>query len=215
MKASRKIKARKLLDYGLLSQDDREEMGAVSRSNMSQASPVQDVAEHFRVAGATSPRWHCRRNSLGRQTLRFPSLLSKPRRTIKERMDRFAPLLSRPMKELLESGTDVLLMPSVPGEAREGLVYTGIPVFVLLTLVSLATFSNVASAKGCVKGAAVGGVAGHVAGKHGVAGPVAGRCIIAFCDWVTRSQEACADAESCFAYPQVFFASSICSDVIM
>ena len=37
--------------------------------------------------------------------------------------------------------------------------------------------SGVASAKGCVKGAAVGGVVGHVAGKHGVAGAAAGCAI--------------------------------------
>ena len=44
-----------------------------------------------------------------------------------------------------------------------------------LTLVgSLALFSQVAEAKGCLKGAAVGGVGGHVAGGHGVLGAAAG-----------------------------------------
>jgi hypothetical protein len=34
-----------------------------------------------------------------------------------------------------------------------------------------------AQAKGCLEGAAVGGVAGHVAGKHGTAGAVGGCAI--------------------------------------
>jgi hypothetical protein len=36
---------------------------------------------------------------------------------------------------------------------------------------------GLASAKGCLKGAAVGGVAGHVAGSHGVVGAAAGCAI--------------------------------------
>ncbi|WP_106856471.1 hypothetical protein [Caballeronia novacaledonica] len=34
--------------------------------------------------------------------------------------------------------------------------------------------TGAAQAKGCVEGAAVGGVTGHVAGKHGTAGAVGG-----------------------------------------
>ena len=47
-----------------------------------------------------------------------------------------------------------------------------------VTLVGcLAAFSQGANAKGCLKGAAVGGVAGHVVGGHGVAGAAIG-CVI-------------------------------------
>lgn len=49
---------------------------------------------------------------------------------------------------------------------------------VTLSLVSsLALFSQAAEAKGCLKGAAVGGAAGHVAGGHGVLGAAAGCAI--------------------------------------
>lgn len=51
------------------------------------------------------------------------------------------------------------------------------PVIALSFFVSLASFAGIASAKGCLKGAAVGGVAGHVAGKHSVVGAVAGCAI--------------------------------------
>lgn len=44
-------------------------------------------------------------------------------------------------------------------------------------LLALASVTGVANAKGCIKGAAVGGAAGHVAGKHGVAGSAAG-CLV-------------------------------------
>jgi hypothetical protein len=37
--------------------------------------------------------------------------------------------------------------------------------------------TGAAQAKGCIEGAAVGGVAGHVAGKHGTAGAVGGCAI--------------------------------------
>jgi len=46
-----------------------------------------------------------------------------------------------------------------------------------LALLGLALASGGAQAKGCLEGAAVGGVAGHVAGKHGVIG-AAGGCAI-------------------------------------
>jgi hypothetical protein len=45
---------------------------------------------------------------------------------------------------------------------------------IALAFVSLVSVGGIASAKGCIKGAAVGGVAGHVAGKHGVLGAAAG-----------------------------------------
>lgn len=48
---------------------------------------------------------------------------------------------------------------------------------IALAFVSLVSIGGVASAKGCIKGAAVGGVAGHVAGKHGVLGAAAG-CVV-------------------------------------
>jgi hypothetical protein len=43
-----------------------------------------------------------------------------------------------------------------------------------MALGGLLAFAPAAQAKGCIKGAAVGGVAGHVAGKHGVLGAAAG-----------------------------------------
>ena len=44
-----------------------------------------------------------------------------------------------------------------------------------VTLVGcLAAFSQGANAKGCLKGAAIGGVGGHVAGGHGVLGAAIG-----------------------------------------
>lgn len=48
---------------------------------------------------------------------------------------------------------------------------------IALAFVSLVSIGGVASAKGCIKGAAVGGVAGHVAGKHGVLGAAVG-CVV-------------------------------------
>ena len=41
-------------------------------------------------------------------------------------------------------------------------------------LAAMAASPQLASAKGCLKGAAVGGVGGHVAGGHGVLGAAAG-----------------------------------------
>lgn len=50
--------------------------------------------------------------------------------------------------------------------------------FLTLALVSyFAVFSQAAEAKGCLKGAAVGGVAGHVVGGHGLLG-AAGGCAV-------------------------------------
>ena len=45
---------------------------------------------------------------------------------------------------------------------------------VVLAIVCLPFIGSVANAKGCIAGAAVGGVAGHVAGKHGLLGAAAG-----------------------------------------
>ena len=41
-------------------------------------------------------------------------------------------------------------------------------------LLAIAAAPQLASAKGCLKGAAVGGVGGHVAGGHGLVGAAAG-----------------------------------------
>ena len=41
-------------------------------------------------------------------------------------------------------------------------------------LLAIAAAPQLASAKGCLKGAVVGGVGGHVAGGHGVLGAAAG-----------------------------------------
>ena len=49
--------------------------------------------------------------------------------------------------------------------------------FAFALLSCLTVFSQAASAKGCLKGAAVGGAAGHVVGGHGVAGAAAG-CVV-------------------------------------
>lgn len=42
------------------------------------------------------------------------------------------------------------------------------------TALALAGVAEAASAKGCLKGAAVGGIGGHVAGHHGLIGAAAG-----------------------------------------
>jgi hypothetical protein len=44
----------------------------------------------------------------------------------------------------------------------------------IAVLAAALLFSSAANAKGCLKGAAVGGVAGHVAGRHGLIGGAAG-----------------------------------------
>jgi hypothetical protein len=46
--------------------------------------------------------------------------------------------------------------------------------FAIALMSCLTFFSQAASAKGCLKGAAVGGVGGHVVGGHGVAGAAVG-----------------------------------------
>ena len=49
--------------------------------------------------------------------------------------------------------------------------------FALVLGIPLMTIFGPTFAKGCLKGAAVGGVAGHVAGGHGVVGAAAGCAI--------------------------------------
>jgi len=46
--------------------------------------------------------------------------------------------------------------------------------FLLTAILSVAALPVIASAHGCIKGAAVGAVVGHVAGHHGVAGAAIG-----------------------------------------
>jgi hypothetical protein len=48
---------------------------------------------------------------------------------------------------------------------------------IVATTVALGLSAPSVYAKGCLKGAAVGGVGGHVAGGHGVAGAAAG-CLV-------------------------------------
>lgn len=43
-----------------------------------------------------------------------------------------------------------------------------------IAFTSLALLPGISSAKGCLKGAAVGGIGGHVAGHHGLIGAAAG-----------------------------------------
>jgi hypothetical protein len=50
-----------------------------------------------------------------------------------------------------------------------------------------------ANAEGCLKGAAVGGVVGHVAGKHGVIGAAAG-CAVGHHEAAKKHKEASAAA---------------------
>ncbi len=46
--------------------------------------------------------------------------------------------------------------------------------YIISMLLVIAGTPQIASAKGCLKGAAVGGVGGHVAGGHGLLGAAAG-----------------------------------------
>lgn len=47
----------------------------------------------------------------------------------------------------------------------------------MLLAATMIAATGAAQAKGCLEGAAVGGVAGHMAGKHGTAGAVGGCAI--------------------------------------
>lgn len=50
-------------------------------------------------------------------------------------------------------------------------------IFAITVLAAMAVVPQLASAKGCLKGAAIGGVGGHVAGGHGLLGAAAG-CVV-------------------------------------
>jgi hypothetical protein len=62
---------------------------------------------------------------------------------------------------------------------------------ILATLTSVATLPGVGSAHGCIKGAAVGGVVGHVAGHHAVAGAAVG-CVVGHHHAKVKEREAAA-----------------------
>lgn len=64
----------------------------------------------------------------------------------------------------------------------------------ILIATSIAALPGVSTAKGCLKGAAVGGVVGHVAGRHAVAGAAVG-CVIGHHRAKVKDEEA-ARAES-------------------
>jgi hypothetical protein len=66
-----------------------------------------------------------------------------------------------------------------------------LPAFALLMAVGSAT--TLARAAGCVKGAAVGGVAGHFAGHHGVLGAGAG-CVIGHHEATSSDSQASPDS---------------------
>ena len=66
-----------------------------------------------------------------------------------------------------------------------------LPAFALLMAVGSTTTS--ARAAGCVKGAAVGGVAGHFAGHHGVLGAGAG-CVIGHHEATSSDSQASPDS---------------------
>ena len=48
---------------------------------------------------------------------------------------------------------------------------------IVMAFVSLVSVGGMANAKGCIKGAAVGGVGGHIVGNHAVLGAAAGCAI--------------------------------------
>lgn len=60
---------------------------------------------------------------------------------------------------------------------------------------ALLTVTGVANARGCLSGAAVGGVAGHVAGKHAVLGAAAGCAINHHRDKVADKKAAAAQQQ--------------------
>jgi len=64
----------------------------------------------------------------------------------------------------------------------------------IVVATSIAALPGVTTAKGCLKGAAVGGVVGHVAGRHAVAGAAVG-CVIGHHRAKVKDEEA-ARAES-------------------
>jgi hypothetical protein len=63
---------------------------------------------------------------------------------------------------------------------------------ILFTIaISLASLPVICGAHGCIKGAAVGGIVGHVAGHHAVAG-AAGGCVIGHQRAKVKGREAAA-----------------------
>ena len=66
--------------------------------------------------------------------------------------------------------------------------------------VALGSMSGVASAKGCLAGAAVGGIGGHVAGHHGLLGAAAG-CAVGHYAAKKRDQRAARRAPASLPAP--------------
>jgi hypothetical protein len=63
--------------------------------------------------------------------------------------------------------------------------------FTIAISLALASLPVIGSAHGCIKGAAVGGVVGHVAGHHAVAGAAVG-CVIGHHHAKVKEREAAA-----------------------
>jgi hypothetical protein len=63
----------------------------------------------------------------------------------------------------------------------------------LLLAIAICGLPIIANAHGCIKGAAVGGVVGHVAGHHAVAGAAVG-CVIGHHRATVREREAAKNA---------------------
>jgi hypothetical protein len=66
--------------------------------------------------------------------------------------------------------------------------------FTIAISVSVASLPVISSAHGCIKGAAVGGVVGHVAGHHAVAGAAVG-CVIGHHHSKVKEREAAAQSQ--------------------
>ncbi|MGS1032125.1 hypothetical protein [Burkholderia glumae] len=67
--------------------------------------------------------------------------------------------------------------------------------WIAVSCVGLLAVANVADAADCLKGAAVGGVAGHVAGHHALLGAAAG-CAIGHHQAAKKAKEARAASEA-------------------
>jgi hypothetical protein len=66
--------------------------------------------------------------------------------------------------------------------------------FTIAISLTLASLPVVGSAHGCIKGAAVGGVVGHVAGHHAVAGAAVG-CVIGHHQAKVKERQAAAQSQ--------------------
>jgi hypothetical protein len=64
----------------------------------------------------------------------------------------------------------------------------------LLLTIAISGLPIIANAHGCIKGAAVGGVVGHVAGHHAVAGAAVG-CVIGHHRATVKEKEVAQNAE--------------------